>query len=272
MSFIKFLSISVLSVLLLGCQPKERGENEIYIGTISGPETQLMEVVKHVAEKEGLHLKIIEFEDYITPNSALEEGSIDANMFQHLPYLQVFNTHRNYQIEPIGETFVYPMGIYSKKYTNLSKIPIGATFGIPNDPSNGARALRLLSQSKLINIPEKDDFNLRPKDIFLNPYQIVIKELDAAQLPRALDDLDFAIINTNYAIPAGLIPTEDAVFLEDKDSPYANIVVVRAQEKQKTKFKTLMRALHSEEVLSEAHRIFQGQAIPAWLSMEMMPE
>ncbi len=262
---VKFLLISLFSLLLLGCSPKERADNEIYIGTIVGPETKLVEVAKDVAEKHyGLKIKIISFEDYVMPNTALAEGAIDANMFQHQPYLDIVIAKKKYPIESIGKMFIYPMGIYSHKYKDLKDLPQGALIGIPNDPSNGARALRLLAKANLISVPDLDDFTLNPKKITHNPKNLVIKELSAAQLPRVLNDLDAAVINTNYAIPAGLIPNRDALFIESKDSPYANIVVIRSADKDKEKYKKLMAALHSDEVINAANTLFPNHAIPAW--------
>lgn len=265
MSRVKSLLISLLCLLTLSCSHKERGENEIYIGTISGPETELVEVAKKVAaDRYNLKLTIITFEDYVMPNTALAEGEIDANMFQHQPYLDVVLSKQKYAIEPIGKMFIYPMGIYSKKVKNLADLPKGAVIGIPNDPSNAARALRLLAKAKLISIPQVNDLELTPKKIYANPHQLVIKEIAAAQLPRVLSELDAAVINTNYAIPAGLIPQRNALFLEDKNSPYANIVVVRSSEKDKEKFHQLMEALHSNEVVASSKNLFADQAIPAW--------
>ncbi len=262
---IKFSLISLLCLFLVACSPSERADNEIYVGTISGPETELMEVAKKVAkEKYDLNVKIITFEDYIMPNTALAEGEIDANMFQHQPYLDVVIEKQKYAIEPIGKMYIYPMGIYSKKVKSLEELPKGAVIGIPNDPSNAARALRLLAKANLISIPNSNDLELTPKKIYANPKELVIKEIAAAQLPRVFTEMDAAAINTNYAIPAGLLPTKDAVFIEGTDSPYANIVVVRTSEKDKEKYKQLMQALHSPEVVEAAKKLFNDQAIAAW--------
>lgn len=256
---------SLLLSLLFGCSPKERGEHEIIIGTIAGPETKIVEVAKKVAEKQyGLKLKIISFEDYVVPNAALAEGDIDANMFQHQPYLDIVMAKKGYKLSSIGNMFIYPMGVYSNKYKNLNDLPQGAKIGIPNDPSNAARALRLLAKAKLITIPEVNDLELMPKLIQSNPKNLDIKEIAAAQLPRVLPDLDAAVINTNYAIQAGLHPHKDALFLEDSASPYVNIVVVRTADKDQQKYQQLMAALHSPEVLEAAKTLFADEAIPAW--------
>lgn len=264
MSHIKYLLISCLCLVVLGCSPKPREADEIVIGTIVGPETQIVEEAKKVAAKQGLKVKIITFEDYIVPNTALAEGELDANMFQHQPYLDIVIAKKQYALSTIGKMFIYPMGVYSKKYKHLEELPHGAVIGIPNDPSNGARALRLLAKANLIHIPEKNDLELSIKDIQSNPKKLVIKEIAAAQLPRVLTDLDAAVINTNYAMPAGLSPNKDAIYLEDKDSPYVNIVVVRTKEKDEAKYHKLMDALHSPEVQAAAKKLFNDQAIQGW--------
>lgn len=262
---VKYLLISIFCSLLFACSPTPRGENEIYIGTISGPETQLVEIAKQVANKRyGLKLTIVSFEDYVLPNTALAEGDIDANMFQHKPYLDVILEKKKYPLSILGKMYIYPMGVYSKKHKTVESLPEGATIGIPNDPSNGARALRLLAKANIIQVPDLNDLKLSPKSITSNPKHIQIKEIAAAQLPRVLEDLDAAVINTNYAMPAGLYPTKDAIFLEHQDSPYANIVVVRTADLNDDKYKRLMLALHSPEVQAAAKKLFADQAIPAW--------
>lgn len=262
---VKSLLISALCLFLVACTQKPRGENDIIIGTITGPETELVETAKKVAhDRYGLNLTIVSFEDYVVPNTALAEKDIDANMFQHQPYLDVVLDKKKYAITPIGKMFIYPMGLYSAKHKDLGSLPDGAVIGIPNDPSNGARALRLLAKAKLITIPNVNDLELTPSKITSNPRKLVIKEIVAAQLPRVLNDLDAAVINTNFAIPAGLSPSKDALLLEDRHSPYANIVVVRTSEKEAPKFQKLMEALHSPEVQEQAKKLFSDQAIPAW--------
>lgn len=262
----KLISTLFLSLLLTACAPKERGEHEVVVGTITGPETELMiETVKVAEQKFHLHIKIVEFEDYITPNVALAEGSIDANMFQHQPYLNAMVKERGFsELIAIGKTFIYPMGIYSKKITQLEETPHQAKVGIPIDPSNGARALLLLEKAKLITLKTHDVSLLTKADILENPKQLQLIEMDAAQLPRTLDDLTLAVINTNYAIPAHLVPNKDALILEDKDSPYANLVAARKADTHQPKYHQLMDALHSPEVAQKADQLFQGQAVKAW--------
>lgn len=261
---IAFIFCTMLS--LYACSQKQRGPNEIYIGTIAGPESDLVKVAQTVAkEKYDLTIKVIEFEDYNTPNTALAEGSIDANMFQHQQYLDFVIAHKNFAIQSIGKTFIYPMGGYSKKYTTIGQLPEKATIALPNDPSNSERALKLLADAGLItlSLPAENQV-VSLKNITANPKQFIFKELDAAQLPRALDDVDLAVINTNYAIPAGLKPKRDAIIIESSKSPYANIVAIRTTEANQLKYQQLMSSLNSSEVLDKANELFEGQVLPAW--------
>lgn len=263
----KILIISVLLVAglaLAACHSKE-AKNTIKVGTIAGPETQLMDVAIKVAKKRyGLNVVDVPFSDYNTPNEALNDGSLDANMFQHVPYLNAQIKAHGYKIVPIGKTFVYPMGIYSKKITSLSQLKEGDKVAIPNDPSNEARALLLLQKAKLIRLKPGAGFNATPIDIASNPKHLQFVELGAAQLPRSLSDVTIAAINTNYAIPAGLSPAKDALFVEGPDSPYANIVAAREDNKNDPRLKELVEALHSQEVLKAAKHIFGDGAIAAW--------
>lgn len=261
----KLLIILVCSFVLLmtGCH-RETKPNQLRVGTIAGPETQLMETAKEIAAKHGLDIEIVQFSDYTLPNQALVDGSIDANMFQHYPYLQAEIAAKHYKIMPIARTFIYPMAAYSKKIKNISELKNGAIIAIPNDPSNEARALLLLQQAKLIQLKPNAGILATTTDIKNNPKNLVIKEMDAAQLPRVLPDVDLAIINTNYAMEAELLPTRDGLIVEPSSSPYANLVVVRTADKTDPRFLKLVSALHSAEVLNKAQQLFNGQAIPAW--------
>jgi D-methionine transport system substrate-binding protein len=250
-------------LFLVACEPHDK--NILKIGTIAGPETELMQTAKQVAkEKYGLNIRIIEFTDYIQPNAALNDGSIDANMFQHQPYLDEQIKDKHYTLIPIGKTFLYPMGVYSSKIKKLNQLTDNAIIAIPNDPSNEGRALLLLQKAKLIQLKNNAGLYATPQDIAQNSKKIKFKELDAAQLARSLPDVDAAVINTNYAIPAGLFPTKDAIFLEGKDSPYANLIVIRENERADPRMKQLVAAFQSDTVRQAAQTIFKDQAIPAW--------
>lgn len=257
----RFVLVFVFLFSLVACN--KPSPNTITVGTIAGPETDLVEAARDVAfNKYGLTLKIVEFNDYNLPNEALEDGSLDANVYQHLPYLRAAIQAHHYHLEAIGKTFIYPTGIYSNKYKSISELPNNAIIAIPNDPSNEARALLLLQKAGLINLKLKELPNLT--DIIENPKKLRIKELDAAQLTRILPDVDAAIINTNFAIPAGLKPSKDAIFLEGKDSPYANLVVIRDDSPKKVQLQELVKALNSKEVEMKAKELFGDGAIPAW--------
>lgn len=263
---LKVFSFALALSALTACgeHQKTASENKINIGTISGPETELMEVAKTVAADKGLALNIITFTDYAMPNEALSDGSIDANMFQHDPYLQQSIKANGYKIVAIGKTFVYPMGVYSQKIKKLDELKDGSIIAIPKDPSNQGRALLLLQELKLITLKKDAGTDATVLDITENPKKFVFKELDAAQLPKALPDVDLAAINTNYAMLADLLPSRDALAIEHADSPYANLVVVKIKEKDDPKFQKLLDALHSEAVTKKAEELFSGQAVPAW--------
>jgi len=257
--FIIGASISVITA----CQSHDK--NTLKVGTISGPETELMEVAQQVAKnKYNLNIDIVEFTDYVQPNAALNDGSIQANMFQHQPYLDQQIKDHHYKLIAIGKTFVYPMGLYSQKIKAPQDIATGALIAIPNDPSNEGRALLLLQKAGLIHLKATAGLFATPNDIDNNPKQLKFKELDAAQLARSLQDVAAAVINTNYAVPAGLSPTKDAIFHEGPDSPYANIIVIREDEKEDPRMKQLVSAFQSDEVSAAAKKVFNDQAIPAW--------
>lgn len=259
--FLKFFSLIFIITLIISCSSSDN----FRVGTISGPETQLMEVAQKIAkEKYNLNIKIIEFTDYVQPNAALNDGSLDANMFQHQPYLEKQIQDKHYKLTAVGKTFVYPMGVYSAKIKSLNNLPQNALIAIPNDPSNEGRALLLLQKAGIIQLKPFTGLYATPVDIEKNPKQIKFKELDAAQIARSLPDVDAGVINTNYAIPAGYMPTRDAIFIEGSDSPYANIIVVRTDEMNDPRVQQLVNALQSEAVLQAAKDIFKGQAIPAW--------
>ncbi|MDX1900500.1 MAG: MetQ/NlpA family ABC transporter substrate-binding protein [Gammaproteobacteria bacterium] len=247
---------------LTACQ---QNDNALRVGTITGPETQLVEVAQQIAlDQYGLKIKIIPFADYLQPNTALNEGSIDANIFQHQPWLDQQNQDHHYQLISIAKGFIYPMGLYPGKTKTLSALPHGAVIAIPNDPSNEGRALLLLQKAGLIQLSKKAGIYATPADIIANPKGLTFKELDAAQLTRSLADVDLAAINTNFAIEANLYPNRDALFHENNDSIYANIIVIRANEKNDPRIQQLVDAFHSDAVVKEADKIFHGQAIRAW--------
>lgn len=258
----RFLALLTLTIGLVACG-HQSSPNDLVVGTIAGPETELVQVAADVAHKRyGLNIKIVEFNDYNLPNTALQDGSLDANVYQHLPYLEAAKKAHGYTLEAIGKTFIYPTGLYSKKIKSLSQLPEHALIALPNDPSNEARALLLLENAGLITLNKKN--SVRIQDITKNPKSLRFKELDAAQLPRVLDDVDAAAINTTFALPAGLVPSRDAILLETKDSPYANLIVIRQNSDKKAALKQFVEALNSQEVNDKAKALFGEGAIPAW--------
>lgn len=257
---IRVLFYLLFTLTLVACSHKDE-YNGVIVGTIAGPETKLMEVAKKVAlQKFGLRVKIITFTDYAIPNQALEEGEIDANAFQHYPFLLSQIKAHGYSFASAGDTFLYPMGLYSDTIKQLSQLQPGSKIAIPNDPSNEARALILLEKAGLITLKPNVTINATVQDIANNPKKFQIIALDAAQIPRALEDVAIAAINTNYAIPLGLSPS-NALSAEKADSPYMNLIVVRAADKNKTKIKELVEAYQSAPVLSKAKELFGDNAI-----------
>lgn len=257
--------------LLAGCGGERDAANapsaektSVKVGVTPGPHAEIMEVVKKKAAEDGLAIELVEFSDYIQPNVALQNGEIDVNSYQHQPFLDAQVKDRGYSIETIAKTVVFPMGVYSKKINALSEVRDGAIVAIPNDPSNGGRALIILEKAGLIKLKENAGLDATAADIAENPKRLAVKELEAAQVPLSLGDVDFAVINTNYAVPAGLVPTKDALYMEDGDSPYANILVVRSQEKDNAAYQKLIKAYHSDEVKQFIDEHFKGAGIAAW--------
>ncbi|WP_298706460.1 MetQ/NlpA family ABC transporter substrate-binding protein [uncultured Veillonella sp.] len=239
----------------------------ITVGASPVPHGEILEQVKPLLEKEGIELKVTEFTDYVTPNIALNDKELDANFFQHVPYLEKFANEHNLKLVSAGKVHVEPMGIYSKTITDKdlkAALPNGSKVAIPNDPTNGARALILLEKAGLITLKDSKDIGATKADITDNPRNLEIVELEAPQLPRSLDDVAIAVINTNYALEAGLNPLKDALFIEDKDSPYANIVAVRAGDENRPEIQKLMKALESPEIKKFIEDKYKGAIIPAF--------
>ena len=239
-------------------------DKPLKVGVTPGPHAQIMEVVKKVAEKDGLKIQIVEFSDYIQPNVALNQGDIDINSFQHLPYLENMVKDRKYDLVMLAKTFTFPMGIYSKKIKSIKDLKDGATVAIPNDPTNGGRALILFEKAGLIKLKPGLGHKASVVDIVENPRKFKIRELEAAQIPRTLEDMEIAAINTNYAMSAGLVPAKDALILEDSSSPYANILAVRSKDKDNPLYKKFLKAYQSEEVKKFVTEQFKGSVIVAW--------
>lgn len=239
--------------------------DEIKVGISSGPSEEVMSVVKDVAAKKyGLKIKLVVFNDYVLPNTALENGNLDANIFQHVPYLEAQSKAHGYHLIPIAKTYVYPMGFYSQKISKTGDLRHSAIVAIPNDPSNEGRALLILQKEHLIQL--KSDVGLfgTPNDIISNPYNLQFKTLDNAQLPRVLNDADIVGLTDDYVKVTGFA-SKDAIIHEGADSPYANVVVVRKSEQNNPAFKKLVQAVQSPEAEKVTLTLFpNGAAIPAW--------
>lgn len=236
-------------------------DKPLKIGVTAGPHAQIFEQVKKVAEKDGLKIQIVEFSDYIQPNAALAAGDLDANSYQHKPFLDQQVKDRGYKIVLAAYTVNFPIGIYSKKVRNLKDLREGARFGIPNDPTNGGRVLLLLQEKGLIKLKPEAGLKATPLDVIDNPKKIKFVELEAAQLPRTLDDLDASAVNTNFALLAGLNPAKDAIALEAAKSPYVNLLAVREQDKDKPWVAKLVKAYHSEEIRKFIETEFKGSVL-----------
>ena len=240
----KRLLLSLAMVLALAA-PSFAAE-DIVVGVTPFPHKDIMLVAKPLLAKEGYNLVIKEFTDYVQPNMALASKQLFANFFQHEPYLDIMNTEKKLDLVSIGNVHIEPLGVYSKKIKKLADLKKGNSVSVPNDPTNEARALRLLEANGVITI--KPGALVTVADITKNPLGLKFHELDAAQLPRTLDDVTASVINTNFAGEAGLVPSRDALVMEGSESPYANIIVVRNEDKDSPKAKALMKAVQSPEV------------------------
>ncbi|EMB4114485.1 MetQ/NlpA family lipoprotein [Serratia nevei] len=269
---LKFKSIAAIGALigtlaLAGCGQDEKNPNHIKVGVIVGAEQQVAEVAQKVAkEKYGLDVELVTFNDYVLPNEALSKGDIDLNAFQHKPYLDQQIKDRGYKLVPVGSTFVYPIAGYSKKIKSLDELKDGSQIALPNDPTNLGRSLLLLQKVGLIKL--KDGVGLLPTvlDVTENSKNLKLVELEAPQLPRSLDDqqIALAVINTTYASQIGLTPAKDGLFVEDKDSPYVNLLVAREDNKDAENVKKFVQAYQSDEVDVAANKIFNGGAVKGW--------
>ena len=265
----------VLSLALTGCGGAKKddtkaeapadGDNKIVIGVSPTPHGEIIEGLKPEFEKEGLDVEVVNFDDYIQPNLQLEAGDLDANYFQHKPYLDSFTEERNIDdLDVLGYVHIEPMAIYSEKYKSVDEIEDGAEIIIPNDPSNGARALILLEDAGLIKLKDKTNLNSTEKDIAENPKNLKFTAMDAPSIAQVYKDAGAAVINSNFAIGQGLDPTKDSIFLEPTDSPYANLVAIRKEDADKEKFKKFLKVLNSEEAKKFIEEKFKGAVIPAF--------
>ena len=234
------------------------------VGVTPGPHAQIVEKVKEVAAEKGLDLNVVEFSDYVVPNQALADGDIDINSFQHQPYLDNQVTDRGFDLVSVAKSVNFPMAGYSSKIDSKETIPDGALIALPNDPSNGARALLMLEDQGMIKLREGAGVRATVVDVVENPHNYQFIELDAAQLPRAMDDVDVALITTNYALDAGLNPVRDSLFRESTKAPFVGIIAVRSEDKDADWVKTFVESYHSPEVKAYVEETFKGAITPTW--------
>ena len=235
------------------------------IGATPVPHAEILEIVKPILAKQGIDLQVVEFSDYVQPNLALNDKELDANFFQHEPYLDNFiSEHKDVKLVNAGGIHIEPMGIYSKKVKKLDELKDGASIAIPNDPTNGGRSLMLLEKAGLLKLKDGVGVKATVQDITSNPKNLKFQEVEAAQVPRTLDDVDAAVINTNFAMQVNLVPTKDAMFMEDKTSPYVNIIAVRAGDQDRPEIQALMKALKSDEVKNFINEKYKGAIVPAF--------
>lgn len=256
MKLLKFLALNaILGASLFA--------NEIIsVGATPVPHAEILEQAKDLLKKEGYTLEIKEFNDYVLPNLSTDSKELDANFFQHQPYLDEFNANKGTKLVSVAKIHIEPMAVYSKKYKNINDIPNKATIAVPNDPTNESRALDIIANTKIVSF---ENVALKtPLDIKDNPKNIQFKELKAAQLPRAIADVDFAVINSNYALSAGLNPVKDSILIEDKNSPYANILVTTQDNANSPKIKALVKALQSQKIKDFINEKYNGAVIPAF--------
>jgi len=273
-TLISIIAVIVLSLILSSCgkNPSENiastgnetKTNIIKVGATPEPHSQILKIVQPLLNEEGIELKIIEFTDYVLPNLALHDGEIDANFFQHVPYMESFADSNNIKLKAAVKVHVEPLGLYSKKLNSIEDIKEGAKIAIPNDPTNGGRALLLLEKHGFIKLDKNAGLEATEIDIVDNPKKLSFIALDAPQLPRSLDDVDAAIINTNYALEANLNPLNDALILEDEDSPYANVLTVTPENVNNENIQKLVKALSSPEVRDFINKQYKGAIIPAF--------
>jgi D-methionine transport system substrate-binding protein len=260
----KKLVVKLAAIAALASVFTAQASETLSIAASAVPHAEILEFVKPALAKQGVELKIKVFTDYVQPNVQVAEGRLDANFFQHQPYLDEFNKARGSQLVSIAGVHIEPFGAYSSKIKNLADLPQGANVVIPNDATNGGRALLLLAKAGVITLKDGAGITATVKDIASNPKAIKVRELEAATLPRVLNQVDLALINTNYALEAKLNPTKDALVIEGSDSPYVNILVVSSERKDDANLQKLAKALNSPEVKAFINEKYQGAVVPAF--------
>lgn len=258
------LSFVLTLSLILGVSCSSQPKNGLNIAASAVPHAQMLEFVKPDLEAQGIHLIIIVTDDYNMPNRSLANGEIDANFFQHIPFMDAQIKEFGYPIQTLAKIEIEPMGIYSKKLHSLSELKDNSTIAVPNDPTNEARSLLLLQGQGLIQLDDPHNLKATVLNIKQNPKHLKFIEMDAAMLPRTLDDVDAAAINTNYALEAGLNPLKDALVLENKDSPYTNIITIRQGDENRADIQALKAAMTSDKMRQFILEKYKGAIIPSF--------
>ena len=271
--YLKLLVTAALCVTALagvGCGGSQKSgaidtSKPVKVGVNPGPHAIIMDNVKKLAEKQGLKIEVVEFSDFVTPNTALAQGEIWANCYQHEPFLKAtLKKEPKFDLKECFKTVNFPMAVYSSKLKKGDKIPDGATIGIPNDPSNGGRALLVLAKANLIKVKDIKNVTTTVKDITENPHKFKFQELDAATITRSMPDLTLAVINANYALPAGLNPSKDALIVEGADNPFVNIFVTRGANLKDPRIAQLQKIYQSADNEKFILEHFKGTILPAW--------
>lgn len=250
----------LMLIFALGCSKKE-DKNTLKVAATAVPHAEMLSFVKPDLEKQGINLKISVVDDYNIPNRLLSEKEVDANFFQHVPFMENQIKNFGYKIECYARIHLEPMALYSRKYKSLAEIPDGATISVPNDPSNEYRALSILVDHGLITLRPGANLQSTIADIESNPKKLKFREIDAALLPRTLNDVDVAAINTNWALQAGLNP-KDALAIESEDSPYANIIAIRIGDEKDPRLEQLRTAMLSDKMRAFILEKYKGAIIP----------
>lgn len=265
------LSLMLIIAALAGCGGKnDQGKApddkaaKLVVGATAKPHAEILEVVKPLLKEQGVDLEIKEFTDYVLLNPALKDGQIDANFFQHVPYLDDYNAQNKANLKWIAKIHNEPMGVYSKKLTDIAKVADGASVGIPNDATNGGRALLVLESAGLIKLKDGVGVQATEQDIVENAKNLKITMMDAPMLPRALEQLDLCVINSNYALEANLNPVKDSIFMEPKDSPFANVLVVRPEDENNEAIQKLAKAMQTPEVKKFLEENYPDSCVPSF--------
>lgn len=258
------LLVTILAACGKGEEIEPLSEEKLVVGVTGGPHEEIFEVVKEVAAKDGLEIELKVFSDYIMPNTALSESELDANSYQHKPFMDKFNADHETDLVSAFSTVLAEIGVYSNTLTDINDIPEGGKIGIANDPTNGARGLALFEEAGLIELDDEKRETATPLDITKNDLNIEFVELDAAQLPKMLDELELAVINGNFATSNGLNPTTDSLYSESTGLPYVNHLVIRAENKEDPVIEKLKKAYHSDEVTDFIEETYSGVYTPSW--------